>query len=433
MSASHAEPPARGSISAAPLFYWNKVISPALLRRFAQVLLIWTFTTPTVVIAWTKISHGATERALFLIATVATAIVWGFLRLSTMMSSILVVAQEDETGPPNVKAVPGTYLYLGVKMLLALACIHLAGVNSPAGLKFWYFMPVSTYIILMLDRRSALIVLPITVLVPGVYEGITEGPYAGVLWMTAHSMMILYITGCMAAMLMAVRSRASMKQLAKELMAANEALEQQTLQTTRLAVAEERNRIAREIHDSVGHNLTVAGAQMEAAAALLPESPERARDALQKARAAGARGLAEIRQSVSALRDAELESLPLHDALQQLADTASLPGLEVTSQVLGEARPLTPLAEVTFLRCAQEGLTNACKHASASNVVITLDYSGRNTVTLSVEDNGSGFAKTTGQLSGLAGLKERARFLGGTLVTGNGNEGGGRCIMVLPA
>jgi len=173
-------------------------------------------------------------------------------------------------------------------------------------------------------------------------------------------------------------------------------LRRYTLEAEELAATRERNRIAREIHDSVGHYLTVVNVQIEAARATSSaEHLDRAQDLARQ-------GLAELRRSVSMLR--ANEQRPLVVALQALVE-----GLVIE----GSPRPLTPAVEFTLFRAAQEAITNATRHASATRTTCTLRYHPDD-VALVVADDGVGAVSTDGGF-GLVGLRERAMLLGGTV------------------
>jgi signal transduction histidine kinase len=191
-------------------------------------------------------------------------------------------------------------------------------------------------------------------------------------------------------------------------------LQAYAVQVERLAATQERNRVARDIHDGLGHALTVVQMQVKAARAVLPSDAERADAMLAKAQHQAEEALAEIRRSVSALR--EPRSVPLPDALKELAGEMSAAGVPTTLEVTGLARGLGVDAEESLYRAAQEGLTNVRKHAQASVAGVTLDYSQPSTVRLEVRDDGTGLAETTaGKGYGLLGVRERAAHVGGRM------------------
>jgi signal transduction histidine kinase len=209
------------------------------------------------------------------------------------------------------------------------------------------------------------------------------------------------------------RARAKVEQLAAELSEANAKLRDYALRVEELAAAEERNRLAREIHDTLGHYLTAINVQLEAARAILEADRDRALDALHKAQMLAKEGLADVRRSVAALRATPTESRPLREAVQALAEECRAAGIRTEVVVQGDVRPLKPQAELTLYRAAQEGLTNVRRHAQASQVRLTLDYTSADTVRLNVEDNGVGAAEGAASGFGLLGIRERAQILGG--------------------
>lgn len=196
--------------------------------------------------------------------------------------------------------------------------------------------------------------------------------------------------------------------------AANVKLTEYAAQVEALATERERTRLAREIHDSLGHYLTVVNMQIEAALAVMEADPERARQSMTKAQTLTKNGLAEIRRSVAALRDDTAAERPLHEALLQLVEEHRSTGLDVHYQLDGAIRPCAAQIEMTLYRAAQEGLTNIRKHAKATRAELHLNYQRPDAVALELRDNGVGGVgiEQNGGF-GLLGLFERAKLLGG--------------------
>ncbi|HWI57349.1 MAG TPA: sensor histidine kinase, partial [Bacillota bacterium] len=213
------------------------------------------------------------------------------------------------------------------------------------------------------------------------------------------------------------RARGEVQRLASELSDANRQLREYAVQAEELAATRERNRLAREIHDTVGHCLTVVNVQLEAARTLRAHAPERMADALDKAQRLTQQGLQEIRRSVASLRASPVDDKPLAEALRQIVAESQAAGLTTELCVQGEARPLSPQAQLTLYRAGQEGLTNARKHAHATSTRLLLDFQAPDKVRLSVRDDGVGAASASGAAGGfgLLGLRERAQLLGGAL------------------
>jgi len=207
-------------------------------------------------------------------------------------------------------------------------------------------------------------------------------------------------------------TRAKAERLADELTEANRRLREYAVQIEELATVKERNRLAREIHDTLGHYLTVVNVQIEAARTVLENDRPRALDALGKAQALAQDGLGEVRRSVAALRAPPMEGHPLPEAVTALVDECRAAGVATEFTVNGKPRPLPPQAALTLYRAVQEGLTNVRRHAQVSSATVTLDYRDDGAVRLAVQDDGVGSGEANGGF-GLLGVRERAQLLGG--------------------
>jgi signal transduction histidine kinase len=201
--------------------------------------------------------------------------------------------------------------------------------------------------------------------------------------------------------------------LMAELEEANAQLAAYATQAEELAMTQERNRLAREIHDTLGHYLTIVNVQIEAARVVMQSDPDRALDAMDKAQELTQKGLARVRESVAALRESPVSNRPLGEAIASLIQEAQSSGIVTEFTVTGEPVVLEHKVALALYRAAQEGLTNVCKHARASRVDVLLDYRPEN-VRLEVRDNGVGAAETSGGF-GLLGIRERMHLLGGRL------------------
>jgi len=204
----------------------------------------------------------------------------------------------------------------------------------------------------------------------------------------------------------------------EQLMAAHTQLRHYALEIEELAIVQERNRIARDIHDSLGHSLTVFNLHLEAALRLLQADPEEARALLVEAKQLGSTALQEVRQSVTALRSDPLQGRSLNTAITALMDdfqrsTGITPQFHYRVDV-----PLAPKLEIAIYRITQEALTNICKYAEASQVAVAIQADQQ--VRLRIQDNGQGFDATqTTTGFGLQGMQERTLALAGnfTLTT----------------
>ncbi len=227
------------------------------------------------------------------------------------------------------------------------------------------------------------------------------------------------------------RERQRAERLLAELEAAHRQLQAYAIQVEALAVAEERNRLAREIHDSLGHYLTTITVQLEAAGKLFAAQPERAAAAIARAEGLARESLAEVRRSVAALRASPLDTAALDEAIDEVVGNLRASGIATTFTIEGHARPLPIQAKMALYRVAQEGLTNVRKHANASAAQVTLTYEPER-VTLTISDNGTGRRDGEAEGFGLLGLRERVALLGGSLEAGDCPEGGFRLRVEVP-
>ena len=211
-------------------------------------------------------------------------------------------------------------------------------------------------------------------------------------------------------------ARMEVERLANELTEANQRLRAYSTQVEELAITKERNRLAREIHDGLGHYLTIVYMQIQAARAVLSSDPQRALDTLDSAQNLTQEALLDIRRSVATLRSIPEDSLPLPERISAMLKSCDSLGIQSELKIIGGGRQLNPQAELTLYRAAQEGLNNTCKYARASQIWITLDYSNPDRIYLTVRDNGIGAENIEGGF-GLLGLQERVALLQGEFKT----------------
>ena len=206
-----------------------------------------------------------------------------------------------------------------------------------------------------------------------------------------------------------------------------DALEREQEQRARAAVAEERQRIARELHDVVAHAISVIVVQARGGRRLLDTEPAEARGAFDTIEETGQQALGEMRRLLGLLRESE-EQLALapqpslvriDDLVEQVRDA----GLPVELAIEGEPTELPPGVDLSAYRIVQEALTNALKHAGPATARVTLRY-GEDSLELEIADDGFGFAAGNGGGHGLVGIKERVAMLGGEVEAGGRPTGG---------
>jgi signal transduction histidine kinase len=195
----------------------------------------------------------------------------------------------------------------------------------------------------------------------------------------------------------------------------------------RVAVAEERARIARELHDVVAHAVSVMVLQVGAVRHKLPEAQADDRDALRSVERAGRTALTEMRRLLAAMRregdDVEFTPQPGLDGLDALVEEVGRAGLPVELHIDGRPVPLPRGVELSAYRIVQEGLTNALKHARATVADVTVRY-WPDQLEIEVRDNGQGSATSDGLGHGLVGVRERVMIYGGEMSAGTASGGG---------
>lgn len=248
---------------------------------------------------------------------------------------------------------------------------------------------------------------------------ITSDRFRAAVWDWRLSSMLLFgLTLVFASLLINAllaerQSREQLENTHKELEIAHEQLRQYALRIEDQATLQERNRIAREIHDGLGHTLAAQTIQMNNALLFWQSNTDKALAFLKQAKQLGSEALLEVRRSVSVLRSNPLQGQSIQSAIEKLlTDFKNNTEIEPSCKIyLPSALPIE--VSTTFYRIVQESLTNICKHAQATAVTVQLCQQA-GVVHLSIEDNGIGFnpaQNTTG--FGLQGMRERATALGG--------------------
>jgi len=222
----------------------------------------------------------------------------------------------------------------------------------------------------------------------------------------------------------ALRERTERTEIAEE-RAAQAVRDQET--AARIAVAEERGRIARELHDVVAHAVSVMVLQVGAVRHRMPVSDAEDREALRNVEAVGRTALAEMRRLLGAMRrDDEQPELVPHPGLgelDQLLNQVRAAGLDVRLQIHGERVELPPGLDLSAYRIVQEALTNTLKHAHAARAEVALCYGARD-LRVEVRDDGSGPSTEGRPGHGLVGIRERVKVFGGEMSAGGGADGG---------
>jgi len=274
-------------------------------------------------------------------------------------------------------------------------------------------------------QHVLLVILGIAGLHFGMIWSFTEPgspPFLGGLTVTLIQTIIFLAVGFSISYLMS-RLKSQQQSLAE----ANARLTHHASTLEHLATSRERNRVGRELHDTLAHTLSGLSVQLEAVKAYWDVDPQKARSTLEGSLKEAHSGLGETRRALQALRASPLDDLGLSLAVRTMAeDVAARTNLALNLSVADKLPSLSPDVEQCIYRVAQEAVTNVAKHAKAKTLTMNLQ-STEGKVTLTVHDDGVGFdvkKKDKANDYGLAGMQERAQLVGGELtVTSKPSEG----------
>jgi len=234
-------------------------------------------------------------------------------------------------------------------------------------------------------------------------------------------------------MVQAQNERERSDRLLADLKIAHEKLQRYTEQVEELTIAEERNRIAREMHDTLGHRLTIASVQLEGAQRLIHTNPQKVDQIIKTVQEQVKEGLAELRRTVAMMRAPVGDDLPLPQALSRLVNQVSeATGMNLHLSIEDNLPRLPFSHRQALFRAVQEGLTNIERHASATEAWIQL-YSENDHIVMMVSDNGVGLMPDSEKRGlGLTGMEERASLLNGSLEIIPRSGGGTQLCFRLP-
>lgn len=315
-----------------------------------------------------------------------------------------------------------------VSILLDLFLIGAIGWVMGASYYYLLFFPVMAEAVLSLPRFFGFTVIIVAFLVNGIFQlyivvfllRLVELQNAIISYIVFF-FVLLFIS--FMSFISRSREEAAMKvqELYDRLAASNRELELAHLQlkeytnkVEELAVSQERNRLAREIHDTLGHTLMGIIISLEAGRKLMDRDMNHAREEITKAQESARMGLQDVRRSIHALRPLYLEKHDFsHAIMKMIEEVKESTGLDVRLEIEGEHFLMTPNREVALYRSIQEALTNAVRHGKASIVDIKLAYENMG-IRMMIRDNGKGCAHIM-EGFGLIGMLERVQVMGGTV------------------
>ena len=290
-------------------------------------------------------------------------------------------------------------------LLAALAALTLLlGAPGSFALLLWYLVAA---VGLALPAREAMVVTGVTAAAVAVGLAATGSDSSTV---AAYTVSLVAVGAVMASLGSTTRANRKLREAREEL--------------ARLAVAEERSRIARDLHDLLGHTLSLIALKTELAAKLVDGDPRRARTELEDVQEVTRQALSEVREAVQGYR-----RIAVADELEGARTALSAAGIDC--RIDGSADELPDEIESALAWAVREATTNVVRHSGARSCVISLS-TGCGSVALQVEDDGAHASGASQNGTGLAGLAERARRLDGTLAAGARPEGGFRVRLTLP-
>ena len=341
--------------------------------------------------------------------------------------SVLFILSPDENSEPWKQ-----HFYIFVQTLIVSILITFTPNN---GVFLMLFFVLSAQAMMMLPRKQGFIWIAIFILATFITFMINTGLEEAFLSLLPYSAGYAFFGAFAVALADARAERKRSEELLAELQDAHKKLQDYASGMEQLVISEERNRLAREMHDTLGHQLTVASVQLEGAQRLVDTDPKRAADIIGTVREQVRVALNDLRRTVATLREPLDTDLSLPHALNKLVDSFDdATGLTVHLALPDDFTPIPETHRLALYRTAQESLTNVQRHAEAKNVWLKLSQDKPNyRVSLTISDDGHGFTEDTQPTGfGLRGLYERAAQLDGELQFSERDGGGALVYLSLP-
>jgi signal transduction histidine kinase len=373
------------------------------------------------------------------------------------ISSFLFLGVAAAVGFVQTTSIPIRGAMVALLLAMAILQVRAPGHHSPSWQIHLYLGVQATLIAVLMFLVPGWTMFPALYCLLGFQTVFLLSPNPGILWIAAYVIITMvsfalsfgWEEGLIAlpiygglnaffgayanALLRANAARQESQALLDELRQAHGQLQEYALRVEEMAVVEERNRLAREMHDTLGHRLTVASVQLEGAQRLCSVDPKQAASMVNTVHQQVREALSELRSTVATLRTPIEADLRLRSSLRRLiSDFQEATGLTV-HQVLPEDTPDLPATHrLALFRAVQEALTNIQKHAQATQVWLLLTFHS-DRVSLIVSDDGKGVSIRRDQTGfGLRGLRERAAQLGGELYLEPRRGGGTQLSLRLP-
>ncbi|MFT3875352.1 MAG: sensor histidine kinase [Propioniciclava sp.] len=385
---------------------------------------------------------------------VLIALILALVSAASLMTFTQIPEAAEYVTPlwPNLVAIASGSLLIAVRRRFPVAILLLGsgahfiitGVNFPlvtqlSGMQVLYFLGIYTAMAyarrrdtLMLATIAVLASMLIWLVVSDAYtRAVIELPRDGWYYLATITTNLAYF----GAALFLGRQAWLQAKAEDDLLRSRAMIERQGEQLARQAVLAERLRIARDLHDSVAHHISLIGVQTAAARRAMATRPELASEAMQEVEGLSRGAVEELRGLLGSLRDADADGDDRSlNSLEQLCEEASTPTLRVSFDTVGDpvqASMLTPTQASSLLRIAQEALTNVRRHSTADEVRVVLRVT-ESAIEIEVTDNGTPIPHTTGSGLGHVGMRERVHALGGQLDIGPRATHGYRVRATIP-
>ncbi|MGB5050769.1 MAG: sensor histidine kinase [Caldilineaceae bacterium] len=345
-------------------------------------------------------------------------------QIALMAAFAAMLTRQPELNGPRSQA----YLYLGTQLIILVFAL------SYSSLFIFLFYVLSVQTLMLLPMRTGLRWLLLFTLITALVSFYHNfEPYENIVTTLINGAGFFFFGAFGNALVQARQARDESQRILAELTDAHARLQVYAEQAETLAVSEERNRMSREMHDTLGHRLTVSIVQLEGAGRLLEQDTPRAGQMIQTVREQLVEGLTELRATLAAMRDSGLAGTSLRKSLQNLVDDyAQATGLPVHLAISDNLLALDEARRMTIYRAAQEALTNTQRHAAASAVWMEVQQTS-DAVALCVEDDGVGMDGDDFVPGiGLRGMQERAQQLGGSLTIDASPRGGVGLKLTIP-
>jgi len=322
-------------------------------------------------------------------------------------------------------------IFIFIETLMILIPIFL---NFNWGIFPYLFFMLSAISMVKLSLINGIFWVVGFALISFIIYSIQGGLYVGLIYSLIYGVGSFFFGSFGYALKISIESKEKTEKLLQELKETHEKLKEYTKKVQELTILEERNRLSREMHDSIGHHLVTVSIELEILKKILSEKkPDKAKKIIEVIKNEISKSLDDLRNVVKTLRKPVELELTINESLKNLVYSfTSIKNIKAKLEIDENILDLKEDYKITILRVCEEALTNIEKHSNATEIWIKLKKEEGNLI-LTVEDNGVGFPNEIKEGSfGLIGMKERANIFNGKFLYENREEGGARIVFSLP-